>query len=440
MKQPKIRAYGTFTKRNGNIYRKSAYIQWGDSDKSLGACLLQNPGSATLNEKLSSLLNTEETVTGQIKTEDPTMGQLIQFVESITTKDNLEGRLHIYNLFNLRGTNNIKSIEKFEELCASGDYETCESLVPIEELKEHPWILLGWGVEYRAYWKNLKLIKKRWLNLIENSGVISFGKRHKKREDYYHPCPLIPTNRPTILKQLITIYKESTNTYKKIQRFPVYATKPNLIVDDNNEMEVEYEQNFGWSKSIGNPEMVILGFSQLRIKEGYKLRAYQYTEGGNGNGIVWAIPSEKELPDPRECEILEDFFLSPPKPEFALSDFMAVIDGDKSPLSYLQASIVYHELHEYGAMWHGVSWGRDMILPHNNILSEYEWEMEEEEPKIIEPHFYYNTEGNPVVIFHTINDIGVVTFNRYEHIFSKGDYTLSVNKKCIATADGGIIF
>lgn len=142
-----------------------------------------------------------------------------------------------------------------------------------------------------------------------------------------------------------------------------------------------------------------------------------------------------------ECERLNEHFLDAPKPSFALDDFMEVIEGDKTPLSYLQASIVYHELHEFGAIWHGVSWGQDVILPlPDDSKHTYEWEMLEDEPDIVEPHFYYGVEGNPVIVFHTINDIGTVTMNRYEHVFSKEDYTVEVKRTCIATAGGGIIF
>lgn len=41
---------------------------------------------------------------------------------------------------------------------------------------------------------------------------------------------------------------------------------------------------------------------------------------------------------------------------------MEAIEGDKSPLSYLQAAICFHELKEFGVMWHGVSWGFNNIL------------------------------------------------------------------------------
>ncbi len=125
---------------------------------------------------------------------------------------------------------------------------------------------------------------------------------------------------------------------------------------------------------------------------------------------------------------------------------MLVIEGDKSPFSYLQAAILNHELDEYGANWHGISWSRDFILPWSDEMTNnlgknaYQWDMEEEEPKIIEPHFYFNEEEEPEVVFYTINDIGTVTFNEYKHTFSKENYTMKVERKILGTAGRGIIF
>lgn len=434
MNDPK--AYGTFVKRGENIYRTSAYIQWGKSEKSIGACLLLNPGSATLDNEISSLLDINGVASGWVKTEDPTMEQLISIVEGIYGKE-ITGRLNIYNLFNLQNAKSVNAVDQFESLVESGEYDITDSLVSLTELKLHPWILLGWGVKRESRWKNLKLVKEKWKGLIQEAQIPVFGKKHERQDDYYHPCPLIPTKRPIILQELIAIYKQKFG----VQRFPVHATKPNLIID-SNVIDNFDEQTGGWHRTSANPESVVKGFSHLHIKEGYKLRAYQYYDGENGNGIVWAISVTEELPDPNTCEQLENHFLNAPKPPNALSDFMKVIDGDRSPLSYLQASIVYHELHEFGAIWHGVSWGRDVILPLKKDVgdSTCEWEMTEEEPEIIEPLFYYNQEGNPVIIFHTINDIGAVTLNRYTHVFSKDDYTLNVERNCIATAGPGIIF
>jgi hypothetical protein len=117
-----------------------------------------------------------------------------------------------------------------------------------------------------------------------------------------------------------------------IQQFSTAQTKPDLLVETNNIIEMDDEFDCGWFKSPANPELIVKGFSQLRIKDGYKLQAYQYSDGSNGNGVVWAIPANMDLPEPDECDQIDEHFLSAPKPSFALNDFMQAIDGDQTPL------------------------------------------------------------------------------------------------------------
>ena len=121
MNQPK--AYGTFIKRGDYTFRTSAYIQWGQSEKSIGACLLLNPGSADfikINPNLINELNTSFKTEGEI-TPDPTMDQLILMVEGIYGKEKpISGRFHIYNLFNLQNAKSMNAVEQFEALIRTG--------------------------------------------------------------------------------------------------------------------------------------------------------------------------------------------------------------------------------------------------------------------------------------------------------------------------------
>lgn len=209
MNQPK--AFGAFIKRGDYTFRTSAYIQWGESKKSIGSCLLLNPGSAKLDDHLIHLLEKDGAGIGFIKIADPTMKQLIKLVEGIYGPETLiNGRFHIYNLFNLQNTDSNHAIDQFEYLVECGEYDITESLISLKELQAHPWILLGWGVSLKPSWKNLERIKKSWRNLISESRVPSFGKKHKKTDDYYHPCPLIPTHQSPLLSELITLYKKKS--------------------------------------------------------------------------------------------------------------------------------------------------------------------------------------------------------------------------------------
>lgn len=217
----------------------------------------------------------------------------------------------------------------------------------------------------------------------------------------------------------------------------------------------------GWSISIDNPEDIVYQFSQLKMKMEYKLRAYQYQDGnGNGNGLVWAIPFDKEL------ESMDEIVEQPVKPAFAEDDFMSAIDGDKSPLSYLQAAIVWHELHEFGAMWHGCSWSEDQILPttegyQDDVLALFDQEPEgnpvgevsiedylyflhpwmelKEIPEIIHPHFFYKN-NQPTIVFYTINDIGYYKLRRFTHTFDQDSYVQSVGVEELGIGDSGKIF
>lgn len=48
----------------------------------------------------------------------------------------------------------------------------------------------------------------------------------------------------------------------------------------------------GWSFSPVDPQKTLAVFNNLKLKEGFVLRAYQFREGDNGNGIVWAMPED----------------------------------------------------------------------------------------------------------------------------------------------------
>lgn len=205
----KPQAYGTFVKRGSNTFRTSAYLQWGDSDKSIGSALLLNPGSANfhkINPVLKITLDSQGESSGEIKP-DPTMEQLVLFLEGIHKEGlPLAGRFHIYNLFNLQNAKSDDAVEQLESLAGTGVYNITESVASVEELQKHPWILLGWGMKQNTQWRNLEQTKRLWMDRISESGIFSFGKKHHRYNDYYHPCPLIPTNRPVMLADLLSIY------------------------------------------------------------------------------------------------------------------------------------------------------------------------------------------------------------------------------------------
>ncbi len=51
----------------------------------------------------------------------------------------------------------------------------------------------------------------------------------------------------------------------------------------------------GWFRRQDDPAKVLALFHGLRLKPGFVLRAYQFIEGGNGNGVVWALPESADF-------------------------------------------------------------------------------------------------------------------------------------------------
>lgn len=118
----------------------------------------------------------------------------------------------------------------------------------------------------------------------------------------------------------------------------------------------------GWHKSDLDPEALLDTVDCLWLKEGFTLRAYLYKAGSNGNGVVWSMPVDSPYPEPSNCESLTDRFLETPKPKQALDDAMEGIEGDRTPWSYMCASILANELLEFGARWHGCNWSDERII------------------------------------------------------------------------------
>ncbi|MFC7687943.1 DUF1643 domain-containing protein [Ureibacillus sp. GCM10028918] len=195
-----MKAIATFQLMGEEVYRTNTYIQFGSSRKSLGAVVMLNPGSAELQGEARKKLimngsHTDET------TIDNTMRQLIQFMKA--THPSLDGRLHIYNLFYVKNTIGVEAINLFESLKATGKYPTI-TLPSLYEMTQHPWILIGWGIEKRNRWRYFEEEKREWLQLILDSGIPSFGIQSENNE-YYHPCPKGPAKTER-LQQLIQAY------------------------------------------------------------------------------------------------------------------------------------------------------------------------------------------------------------------------------------------
>ena len=91
----------------------------------------------------------------------------------------------------------------------------------------------------------------------------------------------------------------------------------------------------------------------------------QFREGGDGRGVVWAMPVDADFPEPCDCKKDRKRALQPPRPPAALDNEMEAIDGDGSPWSYLCDSLLGRELWSFGAIRRQRGWPIHTILGKN---------------------------------------------------------------------------
>ena len=238
----------------------------------------------------------------------------------------------------------------------------------------------------------------------------------------------------------------ATTTYElaKIQRLRQQAARV---------VQTELEPPEGWSVNLVDPMDVLAVFKPLRLKTGFVLRAYQFCSGGNGNGVVWAMPSEAEYPDPGYGQQERASLFDPPKPDFALDNFMDAIEGDGTAWSYLCASLFCREADELGARWHGCAWSTHQILGGNPLTaspatrrrlslsgtppSDWRWVQQESAewlPSVEE------SAGTMTVTFYTLSSLGVETIYRHRDRFRRHGYRFRSYRKAIAFGGGGFVF
>jgi hypothetical protein len=203
----------------------------------------------------------------------------------------------------------------------------------------------------------------------------------------------------------------------------------------------------GWSKSTVDPNKVLELFKPLRLRKGYVLRAYQFREEGNGNGVVWAMPVDAEFPDPKDCPTLESHLFKAPKPTDALDDAMDAIEGDGTPWSYLAASMARRELSDFGAAWHGVHWGFHFVLDEDPWMADppkpdepaldrpttkaAEWTWLEDAPKDWRPRVAVDKD-RVTVTFYTYSGLETQRLYRHTDTYKPGKLRPKVEEKVIA--------
>ncbi|MYC67235.1 MAG: hypothetical protein F4X12_12970 [Acidobacteriia bacterium] len=215
-------------------------------------------------------------------------------------------------------------------------------------------------------------------------------------------------------------------------RAPVAPTEP--VEPDAPWLEPEERE--GWSISDCDPNNLLGVFKALRLRAGFAVHAYEFRAGGNGNGIIWAVPADAPLLAPEDCPRLRGAFLDPPKPPGAIP-LMEAIDGDGSPWSYLSASILAREAAEFGARWHGCVWSDQKII--GKPPREGGWGWRRPVPRVWTPT-YAETGPTRTIVLYIRNPVGMATIYRATDTYSVDSYDCETETEELGEGPGGFIY
>lgn len=207
--------YGTFVKYGSKIYRSATYLQWGNSNHLIGACILCNPGIAVIEARglyIHGPINEGREFTGVIKA-DEAIKQIINFVEKLYQGKKLEGILYVYNLFSLLDApaNVFQNKELDKKINLGALFKSYHDFELFSE--KFPWVLIAWGTDNRF---QVYTQKEKWLNYMKSNNIPHFGVKAVEYPGYIHPILLSPSRKEQYIQDLLKqFYTENLSLSKK---------------------------------------------------------------------------------------------------------------------------------------------------------------------------------------------------------------------------------
>lgn len=187
-----------------------------------------------------------------------------------------------------------------------------------------------------------------------------------------------------------------------------------------------------WFISTVNPGTTLLKLPGLRLKPELRLVSYLYRSDDDGAGIIFAVPELLSTTAHLEKALQQSGSLShPPKPEGALPHFMDAIEGDRSALSFVVASIVRREFQEFGTLGKRCNWSHHRLIDAIPPQAKCQWRLENP-PKDLAPKAKLLPDGQAAVEFFSYRSGSTIVLYRHFDQYLTGQYKPNSLDKAIA--------
>jgi hypothetical protein len=176
-----------------------------------------------------------------------------------------------------------------------------------------------------------------------------------------------------------------------------------------------------WFISATNPGTAFTKLPGLRLKPGLRLVSYLYRLGEDGQGQVWALPEHLSITAHLEKALKSSGGSDhPPQPEGALADFMEAVAGDRTPLSFVIASLLRRELSESGALGKTCQWQQHQLI--DQVPPQVNWQWQGESPKDMAPKVRIFPDGKAAVEFFSCRVMAPIAICQHIDQYPAGHY------------------
>ncbi len=188
-----------------------------------------------------------------------------------------------------------------------------------------------------------------------------------------------------------------------------------------------------WLISAVNPADALIKLPGLQLKPDFRLVSYLYRSESEGFGKTWALPEElSSMGYLEQALVLGEGPEQPPQPKGGMADFMMAIAGDRSPVSFLIASILRRELEEVGALGQYCNWTHHRLI--ETVPTRVTWQWRMEQPKDLSPKVRLFEDGRAAVEFFSCRVVAPSSIFRHVDQYSADQYTANSIDRSVAIA------
>ncbi|GEM_PF-260574 len=186
-----------------------------------------------------------------------------------------------------------------------------------------------------------------------------------------------------------------------------------------------------WFISAANPGGVLLKLPGLKLKPDVRLVSYLHRQPDNGMGVIWAVPELLSTTARLEKALdASGDYAHPPHPEGALPNLMEAVEGDRSPASFMIASLLQRELGEFGRLGKACNWSHHRLI--GTIPTQVRWQWKVETPKDLAPKVLLFADGRAAIEFFSCRVVPPVALFQHLDQYTDGHYKARVLDRAIA--------